>query len=128
MVQIIILEKLLSVLSNLTEFHLERIEQSTCDMIDIDIEQLHFNDDGELKYCAELLSPIRRFRTGNYSLRHRDGYRSLNTKILRYLAAVGKILDKFNRKESVFGSCLIPKIQHYIGLIKNKAVSDSNQD
>ena len=39
-----------------------------------------------------------------------------------------RILEKLLTDESVLGSSLMPKIQNYIRLIKNKAIADVNQD
>lgn len=62
MVSILLLENMLTILHGLTNFHVGCIEEADgCEHVDINIEQVHFNFDGKLKYCPELLSPMHNF-------------------------------------------------------------------
>ena len=121
MVSILLLENILTILHGLTNFHVQSIEEDTCDHVDINIEQVHFNFDGQLKYCPQLLSPMFNFpratelkkqSDGSPRNRHQtiDHYKELNLKIIRYLTSTDKILERFLQEDSVFGSCLMPKI------------------
>ena len=104
---------------------MQELNQGSGVEVDLSIDQLHFNEAGVLKYCPKLLSPFKNFALEEAS---EESFKDLNLKIIRYLICVDRILEKFLLDESVFGGCLLPKIQHYIRLIKNKVIADSNQD
>ena len=105
---------------------MKKLNEGSDDLeIDLSIDQLHFNEAGFLKYCPKLLSPFKNF---NFEKPNTESFKDLNMRIVRYLICVDRILEKFLLEESVFSGCLLPKIQHYIRLIKNKVMADSNQD
>ena len=61
MVGLLVLADLLAILDGLALFHSQKIERDGKCSLDLDINQVHLDIEGKLKYCSKILSPKRNF-------------------------------------------------------------------